>query len=100
MQNTLDTYGLELLNGLERGTIIYGVTRSVSASGLSRNISLKVIKDNQLINLTYYAGEILGKKVKSIDGFNALNTYSLDELVNGLSFALHGESGYFRAEQA
>lgn len=39
---------------------IYGIVRKVSASGMSRDIDLYIIKDNQLQYLTGYAAVILG----------------------------------------
>lgn len=45
-----------LLEGIDT---VYGIIRHVSASGMSRDIDLYVIKDNQMIYLTGYASTIL-----------------------------------------
>lgn len=49
----------DLLAGVDT---IYGIVRKVSASGMSRNIDLYVIRDNQLVYLTGYASIVLGYK--------------------------------------
>lgn len=49
-----------MLQGVET---IYGIVRHVSASGMSRNIDLYIIKDNQPVWLTGYASIILGYKL-------------------------------------
>lgn len=45
---------------LEGVSAIYGIVRKVSSSGMSRDIDLYSIKDNQLQYLTGYASVILG----------------------------------------
>lgn len=42
---------------------VYGIVRKVSASGMSRNIDLYVIRDNAPVYLTGYASKILGWKM-------------------------------------
>jgi hypothetical protein len=42
---------------------VYGIVRKVSASGMSRNIDLYIIRDNAPVYLTYYAAKILGWKL-------------------------------------
>lgn len=44
---------------LESVETVYGIIRHVSASGMSRDIDLYVIKDNQMIYLTGYASTVL-----------------------------------------
>ena len=111
MQDTKVNYGLELLRGLDRNTAIYGIVRSVSASGMTRKISLKVIKSandlegDTLLDITYSAGEILGYKVKNWHGFNALSVHGAGmdmvfHLVHSLGEAVHGDGYYFRSEHA
>jgi len=54
---------LEMLNKLVKaGDTIYTVLRHVSRSGMSRNIDMYVIKDNQPVFITGYAGKLLGLK--------------------------------------
>jgi hypothetical protein len=103
MQDTKTNHGLELLKGLDYKTPIHGIVRSVSASGMSRNISLKVVKDGQLLDITYSAGELLGYKVKNWHGFNALSVHGAGmdmvfHLVYSLGETVHGDGYYFRSE--
>ena len=50
---------LDLLDtGADRPTI-YTILRRVSASGMNRDISLKVVKGGQIYDITYYAGALL-----------------------------------------
>lgn len=48
--------------------LIYTVLRHVSASGMSRDISLKTVQDGEIIDITYTAAEALGEKVKEKNG--------------------------------
>ena len=103
MQDTKINHGLELLKGLDHKTPIHGIVRSVSASGMSRNISLKVVKDGQLLDITYHAGEVLGRSVKDYRGFNVINQSGAGmdmvfHLVYSLGLELHGDGYYFRSE--
>jgi hypothetical protein len=103
MQNTKVNHGLELLMSLDRKTAIHGIVRSVSASGMSRNISLKVVRDGQLLDITYHAGEVLGRSVKDYRGFNVINQSGAGmdmvfHLVYSLGLELHGDGYYFRSE--
>ena len=106
---TKDTYGLELLKGLDRGTTIYGLIRSVSASGMTRNISLKVIRGandlhgDTLLDVTYTAAGVLGDKVKNYHGYNVINVSGAGmdmvfHTVYNLGLALHGDGYFFRSE--
>jgi hypothetical protein len=55
---------IETVKGDLRGVdCIYGIVRKVSASGMSRNIDLYIIKDNAPVYLTGYAAAILGWKM-------------------------------------
>lgn len=47
---------------------VYTLCRRVSASGMTRQISLFYIKDNQLLNITWNAGKTLGWTLKDTDG--------------------------------
>lgn len=49
----------ELLAGVDT---VYGIVRKVSASGMSRNIDLYIIKDNRMVYLTGWASIVLGYK--------------------------------------
>ncbi len=48
------------------------VLRHVTASGMSRDISLFYVKNNELINITYYAGLALGWKLTERYGSRAI----------------------------
>lgn len=55
--------------------VIYTLARSTRSGsyGISQNISLIYLKNGEPWNLTYYAGQILGLKVKNCDGYNVIN---------------------------
>lgn len=53
---------------LEGVSTIYGIVRKVSSSGMSRDIDLYIIKDNQLQYLTGYASVILGYSMSKYRG--------------------------------
>ena len=57
---------------LEEGATVYTVLRSVSSSGMSRTISLKVVKGLQILDITYYASVVLGWKLTEVNGSRAL----------------------------
>ena len=44
---------------LENVDTVYGIVRHVSSSGMSRDIDLYIIQDNQLVYLTGYASTVL-----------------------------------------
>jgi len=44
---------------LNPGDTVYTMVRSVSSSGMSRTMSLYLVKDNRLMNITYYAAHAL-----------------------------------------
>ena len=52
--------------------IVYTILRHVSASGMSRDISLFTIVDGEKVNLTYSVAEVIGEKVRNSHGFNAI----------------------------
>lgn len=52
--------------------LIYTVLRHVSASGMSRDISLKTVQDGELIDITFTAAEALGEKVKEKNGHRVI----------------------------
>ena len=61
-----------LTHYLTYGDTVYTVLRSISSSGMSRTISLKVAKDRQILDLTYYASVVLGWKLVEVNGSRAL----------------------------
>ena len=74
-QKALDvTYAREqlLTHYVSEGDTIYTVLRSVSSSGMSRTISLKVAKDGKILDLTYYASILLDWPLVEVNGSRAL----------------------------
>ena len=68
-------YVREILAGDDK-PVIYTIsrrTRSAGHYGISLDLSLFYLKDSAAWNLTYYAGLILGLKVKNLDGYNIIN---------------------------
>jgi hypothetical protein len=51
---------------------IYTVLRHVSASGMSRDISLMVADGDDIINITYTAATVLGNRVRNSHGHRAI----------------------------
>jgi hypothetical protein len=61
----------ELFAGNDK-PLIYTILRHVSSSGLSRDISLFYDSPNGIHPITHTAGRVLGYKVISSGGFNAI----------------------------
>jgi hypothetical protein len=57
---------------LEEGATVYTVLRSVSSSGMSRTISLKVAKGGKILDLTYYASVVLEWPLVEKNGSRAI----------------------------
>ena len=55
--------------------VIYTIARRERSGGygISQDIALIYLKGGEPYNLTYYAGQILGLKVKNCNGYNAIN---------------------------
>jgi hypothetical protein len=69
------TYVKEILAGDDK-PVIYTIsrrTRSAGQNGTSADLSLFYLKGSAAWNLTYYAGLIIGLKVKNLDGYNIIN---------------------------
>lgn len=62
----------QLLALLEDNRTVYTILRRVSASGMTRAISLKVIKDGELYDITYAVSQALGEKCAVVDGYNVI----------------------------
>ena len=74
-KNKAITYVREILAGDDK-PVIYTIsrrTKSAGQNGISLDLSLFYLKDSAAWNLTYYAGLILGLKVKNLDGYNIIN---------------------------
>jgi hypothetical protein len=61
-----------LAHYVSEGSTVYTVLRSVSSSGMSRTLSLKVAKDGKILDLTYYAGTVLDWPIVEVNGSRAL----------------------------
>jgi hypothetical protein len=61
-----------LTHYVSEGATVYTVLRSVSSSGMSRKISLKVAKDGKILDLTYYASIVLDWPLVEVNGSRAL----------------------------
>ena len=86
---------------------VYTVLRSVSASGMTRHISLKVAEGSNIYDITYLVANALGEKVSDRNGYNTIkvNGCGMDmgfHLVYSLSSVLfHGQerAGYVLSQR-
>jgi hypothetical protein len=96
-----------LTHDLKEGDTVYTVLRSVSSSGMSRTISLKVAKEGKILDLTYYASIVLDWPLVEVNGSRALRVggcgmdmgfhtvYTLSRvLFREEGQALHCDAGY------
>jgi hypothetical protein len=82
--------------GYQDRPTVYTVLRHVSASGMSRDISLKTVQDGEIIDITFTAAEALGEKVKEKNGHRVIRVggCGMDmgfHLVYNLSYAVYRE---------
>lgn len=83
-----------LFDGRERKTV-YTVLRSVSSSGMSRNITLKMVDDDgRLFDITYWACQAMGETCRDFRGWNVVrvNGCGMDmgfHVVSSLSWYLY-----------
>lgn len=80
----------QLQSMLPQGSTVYCILRSVSSSGMQRQISLYCIHDGELRNIDGYVSDLLGRKIGKKDGI-ICNGCGMDmgfDLVYNLSFAL------------
>ena len=61
-----------LTHYLKEGSTVYTVLRSVSSSGMSRTLSLKVASEGKILDLTYYSGTVLDWPIVEVNGSRAL----------------------------
>jgi hypothetical protein len=71
-QSKLDQDKADLLDLLGDKPNVYTILRSVSASGMTRHISLKIVHRGELIDITYLASRVMGDKLSDRNGFNTL----------------------------
>lgn len=79
---------------LKENDTVYTILRHVSKSGMSRDISVIIIKDNSPLNITYHVSEILNLHIKN----NGVRVYGVGmdmgfNLVYNLSYVLF-KDGY------
>lgn len=92
----------ELFDGLPKKTA-YTVTRKVSASGMTRRISVFVVdSDGDLRDISYYVGAVLGWSITDVMGHRTVRVdgCGMDmgfHLVYSLSYALYRADGVERA---
>ena len=67
-------YGREKLleHYVTPGATVYTILRHVSASGMSRDISLVMANGNEITDITYYAAAALGENLKESAGHKAI----------------------------
>jgi hypothetical protein len=83
-----------MLENITRGDNVYTNVLSVSKSGMSRTITLYIIKNNDLFNITYEIGQKLGLKMAKNGGL-IVRGRGMDmcvDTVYNLSIALFGDS--------
>jgi hypothetical protein len=95
---------------LSEGDRVYTILRHVSASGMSRDISVLVAKGDRIENITYYAAHALGWRLVERNGHRAIrvNGCGMDmgfHLVYTLSSvlfrgAVEGDAGYSLKQEA
>jgi hypothetical protein len=61
-----------LTHYLTEGAKVYTILRHVSASGMSRNISLVIAQGDEIIDITYYAAHAMGDKVSESKGHRVI----------------------------
>lgn len=91
-----------LTHYVKEGSKVYTILRHVSASGMSRDISLVIAQGEEIIDITYYAAHAMGDKVKESKGHRVIkvNGAGMDmgfHLVYNLSsvlFAGQERAGY------
>jgi hypothetical protein len=94
------SYALNIVESLNKGDTIYGIVKSVSASGMSRRIKFYTIKDNKPVFLTWSIGQLLGYKVKE-DGTIRVDGVGMDmifKVVFDLGSIVHNDGYYFRSD--
>ncbi len=94
---------LSLLEGQERPTA-YTIIRKVSASGMSRQISVKVIKEGRLYDISYSVAKVLDwSLVQNAHNAVRVSGCGMDmgfHLVSSLSHSLYGDDYTIRQEWA
>jgi hypothetical protein len=58
---------------LMEGQTVYTVLRSVSASGMTRAISLFIAQEGEIVDITYYAAGATGSRLVQREGYRAIS---------------------------
>lgn len=93
-------YALDILNKLDKSDTIYGIVKSVSASGMSRRIKFYTIKDNRPYFLTWAVSQVLGYSMLD-DGTIRVSGVGMDmvfSVVYDLGLAVHNDGYYFKSD--
>lgn len=64
-----------LTHYVKEGAKVYTILRHVSASGMSRDISLVIAQGEEIIDITYYAAHAMGDKVKESKGHRVIKVH-------------------------
>jgi hypothetical protein len=93
-------HALDIVGQLDKGDTIYGIVKSVSASGMSRTIKFYTIKDNRPMFLSWSISQLLGYKMKE-DGTIRVSGVGMDMIfatVYELGAVVHNDGYYFRSD--
>ena len=87
-----------LTHYLYEGAKVFTILRSVSASGMSRHISVIVAKDDEVMDITYYVAGALGESLHETNGNRSIRQHGAGmdmgfNLVYNLSYVLFND-GY------
>lgn len=81
---------------------VYTILRSVSSSGMTRHISLKIVHRGELIDITYLAARVMGDKVSERLGHNTIRVngtgmdmgFNLTYNLSSILYAGQDRAGY------
>lgn len=67
-------YAIEqlLTHYVKEGDTVYTLIRSVSASGMSRTMSVKIVRDNRIDDITFYVAHALDYPLVEVNGSRAI----------------------------
>jgi hypothetical protein len=68
----LAAHTLKLQYFNDKRATVYTVLRSVSSSGMTRHISLKVAQGDDIYDITYLAAQAMGDKLHDKQGYNTI----------------------------
>lgn len=67
-------YAIEqlLTHYVKEGDTVYTLIRSVSSSGMSRTMSVKIVRDNRIDDITFYVAHALDYPLVEVNGSRAI----------------------------